>query len=101
MKSVFANLIDNAIRHGKTPKIDFEISQTISQTKIKISDYGKGIEPAIADKIFEKDFHYGETGHTGLGLYIAREVVAENKGELCYQANQPQGSIFEVTLRNS
>ncbi|MFO7896638.1 MAG: tetratricopeptide repeat protein [Candidatus Cloacimonadales bacterium] len=99
LKSVLSNLIDNAIRHGKTAKINFEISQTFSQTTLKIIDFGQGIAPEIADQIFEKDFHYGATGHTGLGLYIAREIIAENKGELRYEANQPRGSIFEITLK--
>ncbi|MFO7896637.1 MAG: tetratricopeptide repeat-containing sensor histidine kinase [Candidatus Cloacimonadales bacterium] len=98
LKSVLSNLIDNAIRHGKTAKINFEISQPFSQTTLKIIDFDQGIAPEIADQIFEKDFHYGATGHTGLGLFIAREIIAENNGELRYEANQPQGAIFEIIL---
>jgi len=98
MKSVLTNLVDNAVRHGKTSTIEFEIEDSEAQTIIRIKDNGEGIDSEIADRIFQKNFHYGETGHTGLGLYIAREVVAEHGGRLTYIPNKPQGSIFEIEI---
>ena len=98
MKSVLTNLVDNAVRHGKTSTIEFEIEDSEAQTIIRIKDNGKGIDSEIADRIFQKNFHYGETGHTGLGLYIAREVVAEHGGKITYIPNKPQGSIFEIEI---
>jgi K+-sensing histidine kinase KdpD len=35
---------------------------------------------------------------TGLGLYIAKEFLKLNNGNIVYLPNKPNGAIFELTL---
>ncbi|MHA1304602.1 MAG: GAF domain-containing sensor histidine kinase [Candidatus Heimdallarchaeaceae archaeon] len=96
--SVLDNLIHNSIVHGKTPKIDISIKVEKNQCIIEVKDYGKGIPKEIKDKIFEKGFAYGETGQTGLGLYIVKTVIQQHKGEIIVKDNNPTGAIFIIKI---
>jgi signal transduction histidine kinase len=64
-----------------------------------IADSGVGIVPAIADRIFEPFFTTKPAGQgTGLGLFIARGIVAQHGGCL-YAENNPQGgATFTAVL---
>lgn len=98
--SVINNIIDNAIRHGKTKFLEFVINSDDNQIQLKIKDFGIGVDPAIAHKIFEKEFSYGSSGHTGLGLYICKEVIKSYQGQISFEPNEPNGSIFILTFSN-
>ncbi|MBO8183589.1 MAG: PAS domain S-box protein [Archaeoglobus sp.] len=67
----FDNLIRNSVVHGGAS----EVGVKISRQTIIFTDNGSGIPKQIADRVFEKGFKFGETSHTGLGLYIVRKVV--------------------------
>lgn len=97
--SVFDNLISNAIIHGKTDTIDIKIEGDAKYCRISIADQGIGIPDEIKDKIFDKNFAYGETGKTGLGLYVVREVMQYYGGYVCVEDNTPKGTIVTLVFR--
>jgi PAS domain S-box-containing protein len=97
--SVFENIISNAIKHSKTAKLDIAISSDDDHCVIKFMDYGIGIPDDIKNKIFFEGFHYGKTGHTGIGLYIVQKTIDEYDGEVFVEDNKPTGAIFVVRLR--
>ncbi|MCK5216267.1 MAG: HAMP domain-containing histidine kinase [Methanosarcinales archaeon] len=96
LTSIFENLISNAIIHGKTDAIDIKIKTDAKYCKVSIADEGIGIPDTIKKKIFDKNFAYGETGKTGLGLYVVREVMKYYGGYVCVEDNTPKGTV--VTL---
>ncbi|MFV9630472.1 MAG: sensor histidine kinase [Methanosarcinales archaeon] len=96
LTSIFENLISNAIIHGKTDAIDIKIKTDAKYCKVSIADEGIGIPDKIKKKIFDKNFAYGETGKTGLGLYVVREVMKYYGGYVCVEDNTPKGTV--VTL---
>ncbi len=98
LRSVFDNIIRNAIMHGFTEKIDIVINQEKNLVRIKIIDYGNGVPEDIREKIFEEGFKYGETGNTGLGLYIVKKTIERYKGKIFVESNQPRGAIFVIEL---
>ncbi len=99
--SVIENIIRNAKIHGQTGKIDIKIYQEDNFVKISISDYGKGIPDKIKKKLFTEGFKYGETGHTGLGLYIVKKTVERYGGEIWVKDNKPKGTIFIIQIKKA
>ncbi|MDP8322709.1 MAG: PAS domain S-box protein [Candidatus Stygibacter australis] len=99
MYSVFDNLISNAVIHGKADEIKIEISEEDEFCQITFTDNGVGIPLEVMPKIFEKGYHYGKTGHTGIGLYIVQKTIEEFEGNISVKSNQPQGTIFVINLR--
>jgi len=99
--SVFENIIDNAVKHGKTTKMDIDIRSDEEYCEIRFSDYGISIPADLKYKIFEEGFSYGKAGHTGIGLYIVQKTVDDYGGEVFVEDNKPQGAVFVVRLRKT
>jgi two-component system, OmpR family, osmolarity sensor histidine kinase EnvZ len=79
------NLVDNACRYARW--IGISVRQKEEVVEISIDDDGPGIPEAMREKVFEPfvrldDQPAGDTGGTGLGLTIARDVVLSHGGEL-------------------
>ncbi len=101
LSSVIDNIIRNALTHGKTDRIDIEIDELEDQCEIRISDYGIGIPDEVKEKIFEEGFIYGETGQSGLGLYIAEKLIERYGGSIKVEDNRPRGAVFIIRLKRA
>ncbi|MBN1327253.1 MAG: GAF domain-containing protein [Candidatus Cloacimonetes bacterium] len=97
--SVIDNIFNNALVHGKATKLDIQISSQQRFCEIRIADNGKGIPQAVRTKIFEESFRYGETGNTGLGLYIVKSKLEKYGGFVFAEENHPQGSIIVLAFK--
>ncbi|ADH86316.1 sensor histidine kinase [Desulfurivibrio alkaliphilus] len=67
----------------------------IGADHITVSDQGRGIAPAELAKVFEPYYTTSETG-TGLGLYIARRMMASMGGEIELVSLPGQGTICRL-----
>jgi signal transduction histidine kinase len=98
LKRCLGNLIDNAVRYGKSAKIMVEDSPTM--LTIRVRDEGPGIPEGDLERVFEP-FHRLEgsrsrdTGGTGLGLGIARNIARAHGGDIVLR-NVPQGGLEAV-----
>jgi len=101
LMSVFENLIRNAVDHGGVNSVDVKITAENSQCRIEISDNGTGIPEEIKEKIFEEGFFHGESGNTGMGLFIVKSTIESFGGKVEVFDNEPQGTTFVLTLRSS
>ena len=74
LEKVFYNLIDNAVKHGQEGLAMIRISfqETDEGLIIVVEDNGTGIPPEIKKHLFER----GVGKHTGLGLYLVREILS-------------------------
>ena len=97
--SVFDNIISNAIKHGKTTKMDINIRSYEDYCEIRLVDYGIGIPDKIKNEIFDEGFQYGKTGHTGIGLYIVQKTIDEYDGFVTVEDNKPHGAVFVIRLK--
>jgi PAS domain S-box-containing protein len=69
---------------------------------IEVSDTGPGVPPELAERIFEPFFTTRESaGGTGLGLWLAREIVKEEGGTLVLRQATQRGACFLVSLTAS
>ncbi len=102
--SVFTNLLENAVKYsGERPKITIQQSFENQQFVFDVADNGIGISANERKKVFEKFYRIGSemtrrTKGTGLGLYIVAQIIKIHKGTIHILDNEPQGTIFRITL---
>jgi two-component system sensor histidine kinase PilS (NtrC family) len=102
LRQVLWNLCDNAVKYasetgGILVKLQADRMQGHGRPYIDVLDYGLGVDPATAEKIFEP-FYTERAGGTGLGLYISRELCELNRATLIYLDRPGGGSIFRIVF---
>lgn len=102
LSQVWLNLIDNAVKF--TPEggcVDIRLRKGENSVVFVIRDDGYGISQEAQRHIFDK-FYQGDASHAvsgnGLGLSIARRVVALHGGEIRCSSEEGAGTEFSVTL---
>ncbi len=105
LRQVISNLIDNAIKYTPHGNVDVSLSKnTEGKILIKLSDTGIGMSKETLKKIFHKFSRADEaskfhTGGSGLGLYIAKEMLKKHEGRIWAESEGVgKGSTFYVEL---
>ena len=102
LKRVIKNLLQNAFLHSDSKKgIDIITQKTPSNIKISVIDYGKGISKKDIEMVFKKYYSTAKKFRkigTGLGLYLAQQIVKSHGGEITVKSEDKQGTEFCVNL---
>jgi len=104
MVSVFSNIIENACKYSQhRKKVDITISESDDQILVDFRDYGIGIPYKLAKKVFKKFYRIGSeetrnTKGTGLGLYIANEVVKAHQGKVQILSPKEGGTTIRISI---
>jgi signal transduction histidine kinase len=91
-------LLSNTARHapGATAYVSARIVG--DQTEVLVRDDGPGIPASLREKVFERGTRQSRsTGH-GLGLYLARQILAEHGGTLDLVEEGSAGTAFAIRL---
>ena len=81
------------------PLINVEVMMSGDQVKISIRDNGIGIPTTDKDKIFQPFFTTKPTGQgTGLGLSSGYEIVKAHGGEIVWESNENDFTLFTIQL---
>jgi signal transduction histidine kinase len=101
LRRCLGNLLDNAIRYGERATI--RVEDGASGLVIRVLDEGPGMTPGELEKAFEPFFRgeasrSRETGGTGLGLGIARNIARAHGGELQLRNRAGRGLEAILTL---
>ena len=101
LRRALANLIDNAIKYGGTADIGLIDGQ--HDVTIEIADRGPGIPTSSREQVFApffrlEDSRSRETGGTGLGLALARNIVRGHGGDITLHDRDGGGLVVRVTL---
>lgn len=103
LERAFANLLDNAVRHGGGGPVTVGPRLVGDRIAVRVVDQGPGIPEAEWERIFEP-FHHAdggaERGGAGLGLAIAKGFVEANGGEIAVESLPGQGTAFVVSFPN-
>ena len=108
LHQVFANLVDNAIMHGRvggTVRIGAQ-APTEQTVELWVQDDGAGIPPEACARVFERFYRVDkartrEAGGTGLGLAIVKHLVLAHGGEVRVEGGLGTGAKFAFTLRRA
>ncbi len=102
VNQVFMNVLTNAaqaITGAGWIEIVAEAIDDGATLRIAITDSGSGIEPALMAKITDPFFTTKEVGAgTGLGLWIAANIVRAHRGTLTWRNHPEAGAEFVVDL---
>lgn len=101
LKRCLGNLLDNAVKYGKSASVI--VDDTAARLEIRIQDEGPGLPPSEIEKVFEPFYRTEqsrsrETGGTGLGLTIARNIAEAHGGSLVLASRVEGGLEAKLTL---
>ena len=105
VRQILINLIDNALKF--TPSGGRVTVQTAlrdeAYAQVSVSDTGKGIAPDVEEKLFQRLFQGARDSVAsrqglGLGLYICRELVTLQGGQIEVETELGRGSRFTFSL---
>lgn len=94
------NLVSNAIKYtpsGGTAAVTVTVNQ--GAFTVSVSDSGTGMEPAEAQRVFDKFSRlskHAEIQGTGLGLYVVRNIVSAHGGSVRVTSEPGKGSVFTL-----
>ena len=104
MNQVFGNLIENAVKYGKTgKKIRVGARALSNEIEFFVQDFGPGIGSEHIERIFERFYRVDkarsrEAGGTGLGLAIVKHIVLAHGGRVRAESELGSGTTFLFTL---
>jgi PAS domain S-box-containing protein len=98
LRRAVGNLMRNALEAMQQGGILMLVGLgTMRQAQLQVRDTGSGIPAERLGQIFEP-LYTTKPGGTGLGLYIAQEIVTAHEGQLTVQSAEGQGTTFTITL---
>ena len=97
-------LLDNALKFSEdsTP-VEIDVKKKGGVTTVAVMDRGIGVPAEARDKVFDRfyqveDVHHHSSVGLGLGLYLAREIVAAHDGTIEVDERPGGGSIMQFTI---
>ena len=95
VRRCLTNLVSNAARHGETVRVSADRNR--DAIEVTVDDDGPGIPQDEREAVFKPFYRLDgsrnpETGGTGLGLTIARDVARSHGGELAIE-DSPMGGV--------
>ncbi len=107
LRQILVILVDNAIKFtaaGGVVKVAARFrAEHPDVLLLEVSDSGSGFDPALVSQIFDRLYQVSDTAPAGrnglgLGLYICKDLVARQGGQITAQSAPGKGSVFSVTL---
>jgi len=97
-EKVFYNLIDNALRYGGAGMKTIRVSSQESDARLTIlcEDDGVGITAEDKKRLFTRGFGH----HTGLGLFLSREILSITGITIAENGTPGKGARFEIVVPN-
>jgi signal transduction histidine kinase len=101
LSQVISNLVRNAIKFTKEGDILIAVRKDDGRVIVSVKDTGTGIDPEILPRLFSKFASKSFEG-TGLGLFIARNIVEAHDGKIWAENNSDgKGATFSFSLQLS
>ncbi len=104
LNQVLSNLLDNAVNFTTQGTITITLRQSTKMpgfVEIAIADTGKGIDPAVRERLFGKFVTKSDKAKgTGLGLYLCKAIVEAHGGKIWAEdnASEGKGTVFIFAL---
>jgi signal transduction histidine kinase len=104
VRSALINILENAVEaciedeSGKSHRIAFGVRQENDDIVFYISDNGSGMDKETKENMF--NLFFSSKGHsgTGLGLFIANQMVEQHGGSIRVESQPGKGSVFTLRL---
>jgi len=98
--NILLNAIDALIHvRDKKRELSIELKRRRKETLLEISDNGTGMTKEEVEKIFTPYFTT-KKGGTGLGLYIAQNILKEHQAKIIVESQKGVGTKFRILLES-
>jgi signal transduction histidine kinase len=101
LRQVLGNVLDNAVKNSPpdTP-IEVSVARVDGEGRVAVRDHGSGIAVADRERIFDKYTRAGASlsRGTGLGLYLARQIVQAHGGRIWVEDTEGPGTTIVFSL---
>lgn len=98
---VVSNLLHNALKFTEAGGwVRLSVTASSLEATFTVEDSGRGIQEADLERVFDREWQAEETAHlgSGMGLYIAKGIVAAHAGRIWVKSEPSVGSTFAFTL---
>ncbi len=100
---VVQNFLDNAMKYTTEGKVTLLIEHVDGKIKVSVTDSGVGIPEDQQKRLFNKFFRAAnvqrmDTEGSGLGLFIAKNIIESHGGKVGFYSRAGEGSTFYFTL---
>jgi len=99
LEELFSSLVENSIQHSGGNKIRITSQEKENECVITVEDDGRGISDEDKEKIFERGFKSGDTGGSGLGMYLVKEIAENYGGSIEVKDSEMGGARLDIHLR--
>ncbi|OQP06182.1 histidine kinase [Geobacillus sp. 46C-IIa] len=101
--TIIGNLLDNALEavlhNGKEEKrVAIFLTDLGNDLIIEVEDNGLGIDPAVAERIYDRGFSTKVSGLRGYGLDLVKKALEMIGGQITYESKQGEGTVFTVII---
>ena len=101
---VFNNILDNALKYMRTPGV-LKLTGRIEDGDLllRFEDSGPGVPDEALGRLFDRLYRVEtsrsrDSGGSGLGLSICREIIAHHQGEICAAPSPLGGLLIGIRL---
>ena len=104
LEQILIILSDNAVKYSQERKeVHFAVSSAGPNVMIAVQDFGEGISPEDAARVFDRFYRVDKArsrkqGGNGLGLSIAQKLIEGYGGHIELESAIGHGSLFRITL---
>ena len=104
IRDAVVHIVRNAVAHGieTSGKILIEVASGEEETRIRVTDDGRGIDPTLIQQIFRPGFstasEVSEISGRGVGLDAVKTAIEDAGGSITVTSRLGHGSTFEITL---
>lgn len=95
--TVLQNLLVNVEHHAPGSPVMVSVDQAGDALKVLVADHGPGIPADRAQHVFDRGTRGTHSTSTGLGLYVARQLMREQYGDLELRSHA-SGCVFVVSI---
>jgi signal transduction histidine kinase len=98
---ILVALLDNVRQHAGWSPVDVGLELHNDTVVLSVMDRGPGIDPAVCDRMFERGVRGADSAGTGLGLYVARRLIEEQRGTIDVRTGPGAGAEFVLGFRRA
>jgi signal transduction histidine kinase len=99
LEQALVNILRNAIQSGPRARVTLRTERSDGSVRVEIRDDGRGMDREALARLFDPFYTTrGDQGGLGLGLSVARRIVADHGGEIRVASRPGEGTTVTVEL---
>jgi signal transduction histidine kinase len=96
---VLLALLTNAQRHAPGSPVEVRVSTAVEGVAVYVEDRGPGVPESLQERVFERHMQAVGSDGSGLGLFIARQLMQDQGGTIAVEPRAGGGSSFVLRLQ--